>query len=110
MLNLSVVVNEKIEGFFDVCSSITTLSTQGVIIPRANVHNLMLRSDVIAAVEQGLFYIWAIDHVTEAINLLTNITAGSMNSKGEYAHNSVFGITQNRLTHLRKDNNAAAST
>jgi lon-related putative ATP-dependent protease len=103
-------VNEKIEGFFDVCSSITTLSTQGVIIPRANVHNLMLRSDVITAVEQGRFHIWAIDHVTEAINLLTNIIAGSMNNKGEYAHNSVFGITQSRLTSLRKDNSPTAST
>ena len=95
-------VNEKIEGFFDVCSSMTTLSTQGVIIPRANVHNLMLRNDVIQAVEQGLFHIWAIDHVTEAIYLLTNIIAGSMNSKGEYANNSVFGITQARLSKLHK--------
>ena len=102
-------VNEKVEGFFDVCSSITQLSTQGVIIPRANVHNLMLRNDVIEAVEQGLFHIWAIDHVTDAIQLLTNIIAGSMNNKGEYAHNSVFGITQNRLTNLRKDHNSAAS-
>lgn len=98
-------VNEKIEGFFDVCSSITTLSTQGVIIPRANVHNLMLRSDIIAAVEQGLFHIWAIDHVTDAINLLTNIIAGSMNNKGEYAHNSIFGIIQTRLINLQKENN-----
>ena len=102
-------VNEKIEGFFDVCSSITPLSTQGVIIPRANVHNLMLRNDVIEAVEQSLFHIWAIDHVTDAIQLLTNIIAGSMNNKGEYAHNSVFGITQNRLTNLRKDHHNAAS-
>ncbi|MDX2321057.1 MAG: Lon protease family protein, partial [Moritella sp.] len=103
-------VNEKIEGFFDVCSSITTLSTQGVIIPRANIHNLMLRSDIIDAVKQGLFHIWAIDHVTEAVNLLTNILPGSMNSKGVYANNSVFGITQMRLASLRKANNDSLSS
>ncbi len=102
-------VNEKIEGFFDVCSAKGSLATQGVIIPQANVHNLMLRRDVVDAVENGVFHIWAIDHVKEAINLLINIVAGSSDADGKYPDNSVFGITQLRLNNLRNDNNRTNS-
>lgn len=69
-------VNEKIEGFFDVCEIKGRSNTQGVIIPRSNVHNLMLRSDIVKAVEKGEFNIWAIEHVTEAIELFTGKPAG----------------------------------
>ena len=86
------------------CSAKGSLATQGVIIPQANVHNLMLRRDVVEAVKNGLFHIWAIDHVKEAINLLTNIVAGSSDADGKYPDSSVFGITQLRLDNLRKDN------
>ncbi|QUM77310.1 AAA family ATPase [Moritella sp. 24] len=94
-------VNEKIEGFFDVCVSKGALATQGVIIPQANVHNLMLRNDVVEAVENETFHIWAIDHVKEAVNLFTNMIAGEAYDNEEYPEHSVFGITQLRLNKLR---------
>ena len=65
-------INEKIEGFFDVCTLVGTQNTQGVIIPRSNVHNLMLRKDIIHAVEKGKFHIYAVDHIDEALAILTN--------------------------------------
>ncbi|MGL5358617.1 MAG: Lon protease family protein, partial [Shewanella sp.] len=63
-------VNEKIEGFFDVCAIKGRLPSQGVIIPAANINHLMLRKDIVAAVAQGQFHIWAISHVTQAMALL----------------------------------------
>lgn len=102
-------VNEKIEGFFDVCLSKGALATQGVIIPQANAHNLMLRHDVVEAVEKGIFTIWAIDHVKEAVNLLTNQPTGSINSKDKYPKCSVYGIAQSRLELLRECNNPVSS-
>ncbi|MDX1304397.1 ATP-binding protein [Photobacterium sp.] len=95
-------VNEKIEGFFDVCTIKGRQSTQGVIIPESNVHNLMLRKDVIEAVEKGEFHIWAIGHVTEAIEILTSKSAGTWNEEGGYASGSIYGIAQAKLNALRK--------
>lgn len=65
-------VNEKIEGFFDVCVNKQTLKGQGVIIPKANLHNLMLRKDIILAIEKQQFNIWTIEHVKDAIAILTS--------------------------------------
>ncbi len=95
-------VNEKIEGFFDVCSIKGRTSTQGVIIPRSNMHNLMLRPDVVKAVEKGEFNIWAIDHVTEAIELFTGKSAGTPSDEGSYPIDTIFGIAQAKLNALRK--------
>ncbi|MFT5879055.1 MAG: lon-related putative ATP-dependent protease [Moritella sp.] len=95
-------VNEKIEGFFDICAIKGALPSQGVIIPHTNVHNLMLRKDVVTAVSNGEFNIWAIEHVKEAITILTDKPVGTINEAGEYASNSVFGIAQMRLNALRK--------
>ncbi|NLS14553.1 AAA family ATPase [Vibrio sp. SM6] len=95
-------VNEKIEGFFDVCGIKGRAPTQGVIIPRSNVHNLMLRSDVVKAVEKGEFHIWAIDHVTEAIELFTGKPAGEASLEGSYPIDTVFGLAQAKLNALRK--------
>ncbi|ABV36789.1 putative ATP-dependent protease La-relatedprotein [Shewanella sediminis HAW-EB3] len=99
-------VNEKIEGFFDVCAIKGRKATQGVIIPQSNVQNLMLRKDVVEAVKKGKFNIWAIEHVTQAIELLTGIPSG-MNVKGSgkkasYPDNSIFGMAQARLEKLRE--------
>lgn len=95
-------VNEKIEGFFDVCGIKGRKPTQGVIIPRSNLHNLMLRADVIKAVSKGDFHIWAIDHVTDAIKLFTGIEAGEPSDEGSYSTETIFGIAQTKLNALRK--------
>ncbi|BCL73463.1 putative ATP-dependent protease [Vibrio nigripulchritudo MADA3029] len=95
-------VNEKIEGFFDVCVIKGRNSSQGVIIPQANVHNLMLRADIVEAVEKGEFHIWAIEHVTEAIEIFTGKKPGDLGDEGAYPIDSVFGIAQAKLNALRK--------
>lgn len=95
-------VNEKIEGFFDVCKIKGRRDSQGVIIPQSNVHNLMLRRDIVEAVEKGKFNIWAISHVNQAIELLTGAKVGALNAKGEYPKNSILGLAQVRLNELRK--------
>lgn len=99
-------VNEKIEGFFDVCKIKGRTPEQGVIIPASNMANLMLRKDIVDAVAQGEFHIWAITHVTQAMELLLGKTAGSLPqtaapSQGQYSPESIFGIAQQKLTALR---------
>ncbi|MGL5046870.1 MAG: Lon protease family protein [Shewanella sp.] len=99
-------VNEKIEGFFDVCKIKGRTPEQGVIIPASNMANLMLRKDIVDAVAQGAFHIWAITHVTQAMTLLLGKTAGSLPqtatpSQGQYSPESIFGIAQQKLTALR---------
>ncbi|MEZ9595431.1 AAA family ATPase [Shewanella sp. 10N.261.52.F9] len=95
-------VNEKIEGFFDVCKIKGRKDTQGVIIPQSNVHNLMLRKDIVEAVEKGKFHIWAISHVDQAIELLTDTKVGNVNAKGQYPKTSILGLAYARLNSLRK--------
>ncbi|MCG9648084.1 AAA family ATPase [Vibrio brasiliensis] len=95
-------VNEKIEGFFDVCAIKGRTDQQGVVIPRSNMHNLMLRPDIVKAVEKGEFHIWAIDHVTEAIELFTGKPAGTPSDEGSYPIDTIFGIAQAKLNALRK--------
>ncbi|GEM76665.1 Lon protease family protein [Vibrio sagamiensis] len=95
-------VNEKIEGFYDVCMIKGRHETQGVIIPRSNVHNLMLRPDIVKAVEKGDFHIWAIDHVTEAVELFTGKLAGMATDEGSYPIDTIFGLAQAKLNALRK--------
>ncbi len=82
-------VNEKIEGFFDVCKHNGLTGTQGVIIPRTNVSNLMLREDIVKAVEEGTFTIYAIDTVDDGIEILTGIPAGKADKKGNFPKGTV---------------------
>lgn len=96
-------VNEKIEGFFDVCKYNGLTGEQGVIIPRTNVVNLMLREDVVEAVETGRFHIYAIDTVDDGIELLTGIPAGKPNKKGQFPRNSVNYRVQQSLNDYYKD-------
>lgn len=90
-------VNEKIEGFFDVCKHRGLTGDQGVIIPRTNVGNLMLREDVLAAVREGNFHIYAIDTVDDGIEILTGTKAGSANAKGEFPKGSVNHLVRQSL-------------
>ena len=95
-------VNEKIEGFFDVCKIKGRHQGQGVIIPRINVQNLMLRSDIVEAVKKGEFAIWAIDHVNEAVEILTGIPAGERDFEFEdYPKDSLYALADVRLQKLR---------
>lgn len=98
-------VNEKIEGFFDVCKIKGINKGQGVIIPQSNIDNLMLRNEIVTAVEKGEFHIWSVSHVTDAIELLTGKTAGYNPSDNmppsDIPKDSIFGIAQNMLESLR---------
>ncbi len=96
-------VNEKIEGFFDVCNHNGLTGNQGVIIPRTNIENLMLRADVVQAVEEGKFSIYAIDTVDDGIEILTGISAGKPNSKGEYPRGTVNRMVQDSLKSYYQD-------
>ena len=96
-------VNEKIEGFFEVCKYNGLTGQQGVIIPRTNVVNLMLREDVVEAVESGKFSIYAIDTVDDGIELLTGVPAGKANKKGQYPKGSVNYLVQQSLAEYYKD-------
>ena len=96
-------VNEKIEGFFDVCAYKGLTGNQGVIIPRTNVDNLMLRADILQAVEEGKFTIYAIDTVDDGIEILTGKKAGKLNAKGEYPKNTVNYLVQQSLKEYYRD-------
>lgn len=95
-------VNEKIEGFFDVCSHQGLTGDQGVIIPRTNVADLMLREDVLQAVEDGKFTIYAVDTVDDGIEILTGVKAGVIDKNGNYPKGSVNFAVQQGLSHFYK--------
>ena len=82
-------VNEKIEGFFDICAARGLSGDQGVLVPRANAQHLMLRRDVVAAAEAGTFHIYAVDHADDAIALLTGLAAGQPDAHGAYPAHSL---------------------
>ena len=94
-------VNEKIEGFFDICNLRGLTGRQGVIIPRSNVVNLMLKEEVLSAVENKLFTIYSIEHVDDALSLLMGMEAGKLGGseqdKGQYPENTINNIIQTNL-------------
>lgn len=90
-------VNQKIEGFFQVCKNRGLNGRQGVIIPRQNVVNLMLHEDVIAAVRAKQFNIWAIGHVNEGLEILTGVPAGEMNASGDFPVGSIHYLVSRKL-------------
>ena len=96
-------VNEKIEGFFEVCKYNGLTGTQGVIIPRTNVVNLMLREDVVEAVENGQFSIYAIDNVDDGIELLTGIPAGKADKRGHFPKGTANYLVQQSLEEYYRD-------
>lgn len=96
-------VNEKIEGFFDVCAHDGLTGKQGVIIPRTNVDNLMLRSDIVQAVEEGRFTIYAIDTVDDGVEILTGVKAGKPDNKGNYPKGTVNYLVEENLRQYYQD-------
>lgn len=93
-------VNEKIEGFFDVCRQRGLNKKQGVIIPVQNIQELMLREAIMEAVEKKEFHIYAISRVEEGIEILTGVKAGKRNAKSEYDENSVFYLVEKKIKEL----------
>jgi len=93
-------VNEKIEGFFDICAARGLTGDQGVLIPVANVKHLMLRRDVVEAAEFGRFRIYVVENVDQAIALLTGVPAGDADASGKYPEGSVNRRVAARLAEL----------
>jgi predicted ATP-dependent protease len=88
-------VNEKIEGYFDICSQRGLTGKQGVLIPASNVAHLMLRSDVVEAAAAGRFHIYAVETVDQALELLTGLAVGTPSTEG-----SLNQRVARRLAHL----------
>ncbi len=95
-------VNEKIEGFFDLCLKRGLTGKQGVLIPAANTRNLMLRDDVREAVRENRFFIYPISHVDEGIEILTGIPAGQKLQDGSYPEHSINGLAVRTLRSMAK--------
>lgn len=96
-------VNEKIEGFFDVCRERGLDGAHGVIIPAANVKHLMLRGDVVEAVAAGKFNVWPVDSVDQALERLTGVPSGSKDEQGEFPEGSVNQKVRERLLQLAEN-------
>lgn len=90
-------INEKVESFFDVCSAKGLSGTQGVLIPASNRDALMLREDVVQAVHDGRFHVYAVETVEQGIELLAGMPAGVTDHRGHYPARSIFGAAQTRL-------------
>jgi len=95
-------VNEKIEGFYAVCRAKGLTGTQGVIIPHQNAQNLMLRSDVVAAVKDGKFHVYPVRSIDEGIEILTGVEAGAADADGSYPPDTVHGLVDAELQRLAK--------
>ncbi|WP_243311380.1 Lon protease family protein [Fundidesulfovibrio agrisoli] len=93
-------VNEKIEGFFLCCKDRGFTGMQGVMIPKANLKDLMLREEVIEAVREGQFHIWAVASIDEGVEVLTGVPAGERGKDGKYPEGSVNALADARLRQL----------
>jgi len=100
-------INQKIEGFFDVCKARELIGDQGVLIPQSNVKNLMLRQDVVKAVKDGKFHIWAVNGIDEGIEILTGMTAGTRSDDGQFPKDSINGRVRASLIHFENNLRAA---
>ena len=101
-------VNEKIEGFFDICVARKLTGNQGVLIPAANVKHLMLRRNVLDAVEAGQFCIYAVEHVDQAMALMTDVPAGEVAVNGQYPQGTINHRVAARVSTLNRPRKAFA--
>jgi lon-related putative ATP-dependent protease len=102
-------VNEKIEGFFDLCDARGLTGDQGVVIPASNVQNLMLRQDVVEAVSEGKFNIFAVTTIDQGIEILTGLQAGEPDKYGDYPAGSINGLVVAKLDRLAEKQRAFAA-
>ncbi len=93
-------VNEKIEGFFESCSRKGLTGRQGVVIPARNTKHLALRRDVVEAVESGHFFVYAVNTIEDALELLTGVAAGERGLDRAYPPDTVFGRAAQRLEEM----------
>ena len=93
-------VNEKIEGFFAVCEAKGLTGEQGVMIPASNVSNLMLKQEIVDAVQAGKFHIWPVRTIDEGIEVLTGIPAGEKRKDGSYLNGTINALADRRLLEL----------
>ena len=93
-------VNEKIEGFYEVCRNKGLNGKQGVMIPRRNLHQLMLDDELIEAVNNDKFHVYAVDNVAEGIEILTGCKAGDPDDQGKFPEDTVFGKVDKRLAEM----------
>lgn len=96
-------VNQKIEGFFDTCKIKGLNGQQGVVIPKSNVKNLMLKKEVVEAVEQGKFHVYPVSSVDEGMEILTGIPAGERGPDGLFPEESVNRRVEDKLFYLLKE-------
>lgn len=90
-------VTRKIEGFFDVCASKGLTGQQGVLIPSSNIRHLMVRDDVVDAVRQGRFHVWAVETIDQGIEILTGVSAGRCRTDGTWEPDTVNDRVNRRL-------------
>ncbi|HVB55904.1 MAG TPA: AAA family ATPase [Candidatus Acidoferrales bacterium] len=93
-------VNQKIEGFYDVCKLKGLTGTQGVLIPAENTDDLMLRDEVIEAVAKGLFHIYPVATIAQGIEILTGVKAGQRNAAGKFEAGTAFARADARLSQM----------
>lgn len=93
-------VNEKIEGFFDLCQARGLTGAQGVLIPKSNVQHLMLRREIVEAASRKEFFVYAVETIDEAIAILTGMAAGAADSEGRYPVNTVNAKVATRLREM----------
>ena len=96
-------MNEKIEGFFDICKARGLQKMHGVIIPESNIKHLMLREDVVKAVDEGLFHVYSATHIDEVMELLTGVEAGEADAKGNYKAGTINNQVLARLELMNKN-------
>lgn len=92
----------KIEGFFRICDHRMLSGTQGVIIPKSNMQNLVLRDEVTQAIRDKKFFVWAVDTVEEAVEILMGLPAGRLDVEGSYPKNTVFHAVMKQLKEYQK--------
>jgi ATP-dependent Lon protease len=95
-------VNQKIEGFFDVCKAKGLTGEQGVMIPHQNIRNLMLREDVVKAVQEDQFHIYSVKTIDEGIEVLTGVPAGMRKADGSHPKDTVNFLIDKRLREYAK--------
>jgi predicted ATP-dependent protease len=101
-------VNEKIEGFFDLCAARGLTGDQGVLIPASNTKHLMLREDVVEAARAGRFHIYPVETVDQGIEILTGVAAGEHDDREGYPHGTINRLVAARLASFTRKARAHA--
>lgn len=95
-------VTRKVEGFYEVCRRHGLTGKQGVILPKDNITHMLLRDEVLEAVRAGQFHIYAVEHITEAMEILTGMSSGKLRKDGTYTKGSLYQLADKRLKELAR--------